>query len=150
MVQLVSQLMFAYPGLTPSILGSCPDNIQEASDGELFRLFSRLLKRFPPESRIFCIIDSLGRSWVPEEYSTGDASVVQFLVRLAEELPSGGPIFKLLCTTSGSAAGLGMYFGREQLNLRSVRKSPHPRSGRLSNYQFNRTAAGKALAGLCG
>jgi hypothetical protein len=146
MIQLVSQLMLEYNGLTTSILGNVPTNIENASTGRLLRLFSRLLQQLPYDSRVYCIIDSFDPSLMWERSKTGDTDILGGLLGLLAEAASEGPMLKILFTTSRSSLGFAKHLEREDvLDMGISRKSARQLSAKLGHSQISHTAVWQAL-----
>lgn len=65
MIQLLSQLMLQYQGLTLDILDYSSHSLEDTDTGSLLELFARLLLNLPPRSRVYCVIDGLIRPQNP-------------------------------------------------------------------------------------
>ncbi|KAK2596356.1 hypothetical protein N8I77_013250 [Diaporthe amygdali] len=142
MIQLVSQLMLQYQGLTLSILDDL-HSLEEADTGRLLKLFERLLQHLSPHSQVYCIIDAFDLS----KPVTGNAEMLTSLLDLAGHSFSNYISVKVLLTSSKSAIGFRRHLDAgEILDMGLLKRSGGRAPTHLVTYQkFEHTAVGKVL-----
>lgn len=135
MMQLISQLMLQYPGLTRSVLThDLIDLKREDTDG-LFKLFERLVLSLPSRSHIYCIIDAFDPS---PKADPENEKILASLVGLTKKSSSSDIIVKVLFTCSKLSVGFRRHLRVEEiLNMGSLKSRGAGGSAHLALHRFH-------------
>lgn len=146
MIQLVSQLMLQYQGLTLSVLDYDLQNFKEADTGRLLKLFERLLRHLSPHSQVYCIIDAFDPS--SKSVIENDKMLTGLLDLTGQSFPNDITV-KVLLTSSKSAVGFRRHLSAPDiLDMGLLKKSGGGGSAHVGTCQFDHTAVGKVLKDL--
>lgn len=143
MIQLVSQLMQQFRGLTRSIVGYDLHDLWAADTGRLVELFECLIRNLPQNSVVYCFIDAFDPS---SRFGSGNDEMLTRLLNVARQpLPTGTAV-KMLLTCSNSAVGFRRHLNPwEILDLGPLKRCRGRGPAHPATHAYDHTAVWKLV-----